>query len=261
MRPAAACAAGVALIAALLGGGTAAWAASFQVELIHPQSDDQGRYTGLAQVTNATLFGVVAPAAGVKSVTVNDRPAQLFASELAPFGAADSQALEFRATVELGPKSKITIAVLGRDGSTQRVVLEPAGEAVVTRLRELVKLHPDSARDRCRLGGALRDGGKLEEAVDEFRGSLEQNMSCVNTRVSLGVALVGLGRPEEALKEFALATDAVPDYAMAWLNLGLVHARFTRNSAEAVRCFRRYLELEPSSTIADKIRRYVEAHG
>jgi tetratricopeptide (TPR) repeat protein len=123
-----------------------------------------------------------------------------------------------------------------------------------------VKQYPDAARERCRLGGALRDAGRLEEAVDEFRGSLERNMSCVNTRVSLGIALVGLGRPEEALKEFSLATDTMPDYAMAWLNLGLVHARFTRNSAEAVRCFQRYLELEPDSTIADKVRRYISAY-
>jgi len=263
MRPVAVCAAGAALIAALLGGSaTAVLAQGFQVELIHPQSDDQGRYVGFAQITNATLFGVVAPAADVRAVTVDDRAAQLFPSELAPFGAsADARALEFRATVELGPKSRINVAVHGTNGQTTRLSLEPAGEVVVDRLRELVKQHPDSARDRCRLGGALRDSGRLEEAVDEFRGSLNQNMSCVNTRVSLGIALVGLGRPEEALKEFALATDTVPDYAMAWLNLGLVHARFTRNSAEAVRCFKRYLELEPDGSIADKVKRYVEAHG
>jgi len=263
MRTTTVCAAGVTLIAVLLGSLAAtAPAQGYQVELIHPQSDDQGRYVGFGQVTNATLFGVVAPAESVKSVTVNDATAQLFPSEMAPFGAsAGARSLEFRATVELGPRSKLAVAIHSEDGQTTRVVLEPAGAAVVDRIRELAREHPDSARDRCRLGGALRDSGRLEEAVDEFRGSLAQNMSCVNTRVSLGIALVGLGRPEEALKEFGLAAEAVPDYAMAWLNLGLVHARFTRNTAEAVRCFKRYLELEPEGSIAEKVRRYVEGHG
>ncbi len=263
MRPAAVCAVGVSLVVALLGcDATAVLAEGFQVELVHPQSDDQGRYVAFPQLTNATLFGVVAPAENVKAVTVNDSVAQLFPSELLPFGApAEARALQFRATVALGPRSKVNVALHGEDGQVTRISLEPASEVVVDRLRELAKEQPDSARARCRLGGALRDSGRLEEAVDEFRGSLQQNMSCVNTRVSLGIALVGLGRPEEALKEFGLAAEAVPDYAMAWLNLGLAHARFTRNSAEAVRCFKRYLELEPNSSIADKVRRYIEAHS
>ena len=262
MRSAAVCVVVVAMAFALLAGsGRMAGADAFQVELIHPQSDGQGHYTGFTQITNATLFGTVAPAGKVKAVTVNDRAAQLFPGQLPPFGAAaDAPCLEFRATVELEPKSKINIAIHGVDGEATRVTLEPNAAAVVETLRDLVKQHPDSARDRCRLGGALRDSGKLEEAVDEFRESLKGNMSCVNTRVSLGIALVQLGRAEEALKEFGLATDTVPDYAMAWLNLGLVHARFTRDSAEAVRCFKRYLELEPNSSIADKIRRYIDSH-
>jgi hypothetical protein len=248
-------------LALLASSGGAAGAEGFQVELVHPQSDSQGHYVGFAQVTNATLFGTVAPAGKVRTVTVNDQTAQLFPGQLAPFGAAaETPCLEFRATVELGPKSKIVVAIQGTDGATTRIALEPNAEAVVQALRDAVKQHPESPRDRCRLGGALRDSGKFEEAVDEFRESLKQNMSCVNTRVSLGIALVQLGRAEDALKEFAVATDTVPDYAMAWLNLGLVHARFTRNTAEAVRCFKRYLELEPNSSIADKIRRYIDSH-
>ncbi|MBM3475921.1 MAG: tetratricopeptide repeat protein [Armatimonadetes bacterium] len=247
--------------AVLVGNGTIAGANGFQVELVHPQSDSQGHYVGFPQVNNATVFGTLAPAGKVKAVTVDDQAAQLFPGQLAPFGAAaDTPCLEFRATVELGPKSKIAIAIQGADGGTTRITLEPNADAVVQALRDAVRERPDSARDRCRLGGALRDSGKLEEAVDEFRESLKQNMSCVNTRVSLGIALVQLGRAEDALKEFAVATDTVPDYAMAWLNLGLVHARFTRNTGEAVRCFKRYLELEPNSSIADKIGRYIESH-
>jgi tetratricopeptide (TPR) repeat protein len=262
MRRAANCAVVVALAIVLAGCVVQVGAAdAFQLELVHPQSDDAGHYVGFAQVTNATIFGTVAPAEDVKAILVNDRAAQLFPGELTPFGASDgAKSLEFRATVELEPKSKINITVHGVDGETAHVTLEPNADAVVGRLRELVKQHPDSARDRCRLGGALRDSGKLEEAIAEFRESLGQNMSCVSTRVSLGLALVQIGRPEDALKEFSLAADTVPDFAMAWLNLGLVHARFTRNTAEAVRCFKRYLELEPNSSIADKVRRYIEAN-
>jgi len=233
----------------------------FQVELTHPQSDDQGHYVGFAQVTNATVFGTVAPAEKVKAMSVNDQTAQLLPGELVPFGApAGAQCLEFRATVELGPNTKLSLIIHDTEGQTARVTLEPSTSAVTARLRDLVQENPNSARERCRLGGALRDQGKTEEAIAELRESLKDNMSCVSTRVMLGMALVKVGRPEEAVKEFALATESSPDYAMAWLNLGLVHARFTRNTAEAVRCFKRYLELEPESSIADKVRRYVASH-
>lgn len=229
------------------------------LELIHPQSDDQGHYVRVSHLTRATIFGVVAPAEAVAEVSVNGRKARLFPAQMVPFGAADdADAVEFRATVEIRPETAIKLTVRGTAGATSHRDLEPDTDATVSRLRELVAAHPDDARSHCRLGNALQDENRLQEATEEFRAALERKSDCAYMRIELGRALLALGHPDEAIEQFTMATEIEPEDAMGWLNLGLVHARYTQNTDEAARCFRRYIELEPSSSIADKIRRYLD---
>jgi Flp pilus assembly protein TadD len=252
----------VLLVAMAAPGSSAAQTAKgdgFLVELAHPQSDDQGHYVRVSHLTRATVFGLAAPADKVAEVSVNGRAARLFPARMLPFGAtADTEAVEFRATIEVHPETTLTVAIRDASNAVHRRSLEPDAEATVSRLRQLATESPDDPRSHCRLGTALKDGNRLKEAVDEFTAGLERKSDCAYMRVELGRALVAIGRPEDAIREFALATEIDPHDPMAWLNLGLVHARYTRNTSEAVRCFRRYLELEPSSSIADKIRRYLD---
>ncbi len=232
---------------------------AFLVELIHPQSDDQGHYVRVPHLTRATVFGLAAPADEVAEVSVNGRAARLFPARMLPFGAAaDAEAVEFRATIEVRPETTLTVTVRDASGALYHRSLEPDAEATVSRLRQLAAENPDDPRSRCRFGNALKDENRLREAIDEFAAGLERKSDCAYMRVELGRAFLAIGRQEDAIREFALATEIDPQDTMAWLNLGLAHARYTRNTSEAARCFQRYLELEPSSSIADKIRRYLE---
>ncbi len=253
-------------IAALLAGvliqnpalAGAPTADGYSVELIHPQSDDQGHYVSVPYLTRTTVFGAVGPGGEVRAVTVNGKKARVFPARMPPFGvAAETPALEFRATLQIRPTSAIEVVVESGTGVESSWSAEANTRATISRLRQLAVDNPDDARGRCRLGNALKDQNRLNEAIAEFREALARRSDCAYMRVELGRALLAVGRPEEAIGEFAMATEIDPDDAMAWLNLGLVHARYTPNTAEAARCFRRYLALEPSSSTADKVRRYL----
>jgi hypothetical protein len=239
------------------------WAAEggpYAVELFHPQSDDQGHYVTPVGRTRITVFGMVAPADDIESVKVNGRPAQLFPTEMRPYGAApDARVVEFRADHLLKGERNIIVTIKSALGGVQRSEFVPDTEAASARILELTKEEPNNAMNRCRLGNALKDQGKTEEAIAELKKAISEGDACISTHVTLGKALASAGLPEEALEQFRLAVETDPDYAMGWLNLGLVHARFTGNTEAAIGCFKRYLELEPNSSIADKIKRYIEA--
>jgi len=249
---------GVAVVhtAALAGGSTTD---GYSVELIHPQSDDQGHYVSVPHLTRATVFGVVAPEGQVSAVTVNGKKARVFPARMPPFGvAAETAALEFRVTLEIRPTTTVKVVVEGATEVECHWSAEPDTDATTSRLRQLAADNPENPRSRCRLGNALKDQNRLSDAIAEFQEALERKSDCAYMRVELGRALLAVGRPDDAINEFGAATQIDPDDAMAWLNLGLVHARYTRNTEEAVRCFQRYLALEPYGGTADKVQRYLE---
>jgi len=165
--------------------------------------------------------------------------------------------VECRANLMLKGERNVRVRVQSADGRTTKTQFVGDTAAATARIRELASQSPGDTRMMCRLGSCLRDQGKTEEAITEFRGMLKDGQACANTRVTLGKALVSMGLPEEGMQEFELATTTSPDYAMGWLELGLVQARLMRNPAGAVECFRKYLALEPNSSIADKVARYI----
>ena len=57
------------------------------------------------------------------------------------------------------------------------------------------------------LGVALRDQGKLEEAVAEFRTAIRLNPDYAEAHYNLGFALHSQGKLEEAVAEYRKARD------------------------------------------------------
>lgn len=250
---------GLAAALAVLTGGRSI-AAETQLELVHPQSDDQGHYVSPARSVRVTVFGLVSPRNGIRTVAVNGKQAALFHGRYRPWGdSADEHALEFRASVRLRPTTVLTISIEDGSGAATRVAFEPDADAAIGRLRELVAQQPENARAHDRLGNGLRDRNLIEDAVAEYRRAIELDPDSVDPRVHLSKALFARHEREQAMSELEKAVEVDPNSAMAWVDLGLAHIKVTGNVEEALRCFRRYLELEPSGSTADKIRRYIEA--
>ncbi|MGA2501974.1 MAG: tetratricopeptide repeat protein, partial [Tepidisphaeraceae bacterium] len=69
------------------------------------------------------------------------------------------------------------------------------------------------------LGRALKQQGRLEEAVDEYRRGLDLKPDAAEGHNNLGVALAMLGRMDEAVAEFRIAVALNPGLADAQRNL------------------------------------------
>jgi len=95
------------------------------------------------------------------------------------------------------------------------------------------------------------DAGRLDEAIAEFRASLQLNGQSAPTHYNLGYALAARGRRAEAIAELEAALQLDPDYALAHNNLGAL-LEVSGQTAEARAHFERAVALRPDN---------VEAHA
>ncbi len=117
-------------------------------------------------------------------------------------------------------------------------------------IRRAIDLKPGEPVFHGNLGNALRDQGRLDEAVACYRRALELKPDYAQAHNNLGVALSDLGRTDEAIAAYRRATQLRPDFAEAYNNLG--NALLQRLELdEAVASYHRAVELKPD---------YAEAH-
>jgi serine/threonine protein kinase/Flp pilus assembly protein TadD len=83
-----------------------------------------------------------------------------------------------------------------------------------------VALRPDSPGAHGNLGHALRDKGRLNEAIAEYREAIRLKPDDAVEHNNLAAGLHAWGRPEEAIAEYREALRLDPGYAKAHHNLG-----------------------------------------
>ncbi len=156
-------------------------------------------------------------------------------------GRLPEAAAEFRAAIALDPRSDQAHTGLG-------VVLYAQGKlaAAIGEWKRAVQLNPRNAAAYINLGSALNDQGKSREAIGACRAALKLKPRSAGAHLNLGRALQTQRQTTQAIAEYQAALAIDPVLAPAWLHLGTVHAKVTKNTTEAVRCFRRYLELTPN---------------
>ena len=93
-------------------------------------------------------------------------------------------------------------------------------------------------------GNALRDWGRLDEAVACYRRALELKPDFAEAHNNLGNTFKGQGRLDEAVACYRRALELKPDFAEVHDNLGGVLTEQGKLD-EAVACYRRALELRP----------------
>jgi tetratricopeptide (TPR) repeat protein len=107
----------------------------------------------------------------------------------------------------------------------------------------------DQAISFYKLGSALCDQGKFEQAIPCFRRALEIDASYIEAHNDLGTVFLVLGKLDEAIACFSRATGIEPKYVDAQCNLG--SALLSQGKLdEAVACFRRALEINPDFAAA-----------
>jgi Flp pilus assembly protein TadD len=121
--------------------------------------------------------------------------------------------------------------------------LEEAVEALV----EAVKLAPEDWRVWETLGGVYFALDRPERARDALLRATQLNRDDAELWSKLGVVERKLGKPDMATACYqrAIATD--PSCAPAWRNLGNVWREDTQKWDEAIRCYKRLVELRPEN--------------
>lgn len=125
-------------------------------------------------------------------------------------------------------------------------------------LQEAVKKDPGNINAWIKLGNTLMDTSNFNEAIDAYQKALDIDPKNVNVRVDMGTCYRNTGRPDIAVKEFRKAIEIDKNHAYAHKNLAVVLAYDLKDNAQAVKEFERYLQLEPNSPDADKVREEIK---
>jgi tetratricopeptide (TPR) repeat protein len=111
--------------------------------------------------------------------------------------------------------------------------------------RSAVYINPGYAEAYCNMGVTLYMQGKLEEAVVYYERAIDIRHDYAEAYSNLGNALKDLGRLEEAANSLARAMQIKPDYAKAFSNFGNV-LRELKLFDEAIASYERAIALDPS---------------
>ena len=100
------------------------------------------------------------------------------------------------------------------------------------------------ARNRTHLGDKLKERGRLEAAVIQYRRALEQTDDAVPIRNRLSSALTSLGRYDEALDIIKQTLELAPDNPTSYTQLGRIY--LLRNNFEGAKeAFEESIQINP----------------
>ena len=123
-------------------------------------------------------------------------------------------------------------------------------DSVAAASSQALKLNPDDAVALNLLGMALSQQGRLADAVDIYKRSVQRNPQNADTYVQLGFCHYQLKDKEAAKDALRHAVRLRANFAKAWLVLGQLYAE--ENNPDALVYLRRALELSPDDATVRK---------
>jgi len=176
---------------------------------------------------------------------------------LAALGVLGSPGAEESPQPELTPEQQAFVA--WKTGYLLHMVGD-YGQAIA-QFRKSIALHP-TAEAHTFLGWSLSYIGKIEEAIAQCEIAIELDPDYGNPYNDIGVYLIDLGRPEEAIPWLEKATRAKRYccYEFAHYNLGRVQM-LKGDIASARRNFERALDYEPRYVPAQQALEFLESRG
>jgi tetratricopeptide (TPR) repeat protein len=100
------------------------------------------------------------------------------------------------------------------------------------------------ARNRAHLGDLLKERGRAEAAIQEYRRALAETNDSVPVMSRLSNVLIGLGRDEEALEILKRAKGLSPDHPSIYTDLGKIYLRF-KDFKRAEEAFQASIQINP----------------
>ena len=122
-------------------------------------------------------------------------------------------------------------------------------DEAVAQLEKALEINPGDAEFHYNLGNAFLQQGHVEEAIARYQKALEINPDYAEAHNNLGDAFRQQGRMEEAIAHYQRALEIKPDYAEVHNNLGVVLAQRGRKE-EAISHYQKALAIKPDYTEA-----------
>ena len=126
-------------------------------------------------------------------------------------------------------------------------------EQAVAAFQEAIKLDPELAEARFRLGLGYAALGKHEEAEAEYKKAVEvykkylaEHEDDSEAHYDLGQTYAGLGQFSEAIREYREATKLRDNDADIYYDLGVAHTKLAQYDAAAT-AFSKSLEIDPNN--------------
>jgi tetratricopeptide (TPR) repeat protein len=130
----------------------------------------------------------------------------------------------------------------------RRLQTQGNDSAALSLLWEAAGLAPHDADVQNRLGEALERIGALDAAVAAYRAAVSERPAFQKAANNLILALVKAGKGAEAIERARVLVAAAPSDPDRHFTLGL--AQSEQDVTEAIKSFRRVLELQPRHTLA-----------
>jgi Flp pilus assembly protein TadD len=124
-------------------------------------------------------------------------------------------------------------------------------------LQEAAKKEPGNPEIWTRLGNALMDSSRFNEAVDAYQKALDINPKEVDVRVDLGTCYRNIKEPNKAAEAYRKALEFNPNHFMAHKNLAVVLTYDLKDSAQGIKEFEKALELAPNASDAAQLRQVI----
>lgn len=119
-------------------------------------------------------------------------------------------------------------------------------DEAIEHYRRTLDLKPDHAPSHCNLGVLLKMHGDLRGAASHYREALSIDPELADAHTNLGNVLTQLGQSGEAIRCYEQALAIQPDSAGAHYNLAFLLQRIGRSS-EAVPHYREAIHLDPDN--------------
>lgn len=183
------------------------------IELISPQSDDQGYVHFRSDLRTAgQVEGIVAAESEIVQVSVNGRAVRLLPETLLPLGAPDiAGAKRFRAHTIIGPELPIHVVVTTADGGEHVVGFTCNADAARERLRDLMDTDPTDPMAVLRMARVT----EREESLSLCHRAIALSPTLSDAYSVLGFRVLGAHGVEEARAAFEQAVALDPDNATA----------------------------------------------
>lgn len=171
-------------------------------------------------------------------------PRYLLGMLLIQTGRNDQALTHLREAARLAPGNPLCLRALGH-ASLAAACAEEAADA----FGRLAVLRPNLGEAHFGQGNALRDLGRVADAVQAYRRAVAADPKSPHARINLGILLQEAAAYDEAVSVLREAADLAPDSYAARYNLGYVLA-LQRRFDEAAEAYRTALKLDAESAAA-----------